>query len=399
MVRSMRSSLFQMFSCASLVLLSSCSSGGGGGGGGSTVTGQFVDSLVEGLQYSTASASGLTDANGAFTYRPGEDVTFMVGDIIIGTVSASAVASPVDVVESASDYSTDPTVKNIARFLQTIDTDGLSDNGIQISQATRDAAVGQTISDWESSLEVQAVAALLTANPFVGEAEAKLHGNKWLQASRAGEYTGTWEGGVTSVGEGTWALSIDNVGEVVLIASNLEGDDEGGAGTVEADGSFQAELFNANFNGSIDGSTIAGNWFGKESLAGQTGTFSGSLAVNPMAFLDVNILPFYSGLDEEIISGAVLDAAGLEEGEFSMELIGDNFGRYAVDLDVMLSGTSYDTSFYVTSMSASSIKFRGLSETGEGFVGELFQNGDASGTYYNLDGSPGGTFVGALGDS
>ena len=392
----MRSSLFQLFSCASLFLLPSCGGGGDDSSGSvSTVTGQFVDSLVAGLQYSTASASGLTDANGTFTYSPGENVTFMVGDILIGTVSASAVASPVDVVESANDYSTDTTIINIARFLQTIDSDELPGNGIQISQATRDAAVGQTISDWESSLEVAETAALLTTNPFVGAVEAIEHGNKWLEASRAGEYTGTWGGGATSVGEGTWALSIDNVGNVVVIAANLDGDDQGGVGSVSASGDFDVDLPNADFAGSINGSTIAGTWAGKGTLGGQSGTFSGSLVVKPMAFLDVNDLPSYSGLDDKEISGTVFDADGLVTS-FFMELFGDEYGRYAVRVTLDLWDDVLDTSFYVTSMSTTSIKFRGLSESGEGFVGDLFPNGDVLGTYYNLDGSPGGTFTGGF---
>lgn len=77
-----------------LLLLTSCggSSGGGAAGAGtstntvlSSVTGQFIDAPVEGLNYSSTSYSGVTGTNGSFSCALGEEVTFKLGtDLTIG---------------------------------------------------------------------------------------------------------------------------------------------------------------------------------------------------------------------------------------------------------------------------------------------------------------------------
>jgi len=40
---------------------------GGGTGGGDTLTGIFVDSLVEGINFETSTQNGITDSQGMFT--------------------------------------------------------------------------------------------------------------------------------------------------------------------------------------------------------------------------------------------------------------------------------------------------------------------------------------------
>ena len=78
-----------------------------------------------------------------------------------------------------------------------------------------------------------------------------------------------------------------------------------------------------------------------------------------------------------------------------MSLAGDSYGRYAVGMNAYLYETSenYPASFYVTSMNATQIEFRGLCTSGEGYSGSLSTSGEVSGTYYNLLRSePGGTF-------
>ena len=139
---------------ALIVLLTAC--GGGGGGGSSTVSGQIVDSLVEGLQYTSGSISGLTDANGRFQAASGADITFRVGDIVLGTLSARDVLNIVDLVDGAELYSTaNPRIYNTARFLQSIDDDRDTSNGIQITQQVRDLAVGVSMDfsdpSWDSA--------------------------------------------------------------------------------------------------------------------------------------------------------------------------------------------------------------------------------------------------------
>lgn len=144
-----RTRFAQLFRGASLLyllfiltfLFSACGgSSGGGGGGGSDVPvseGVFVDSPVEGLNYSTSTQSGTTDENGVFKYINGEVIQFWIGDpeygeVVLGEGLAKEVMSPIDLVPGAADER-NLTVTNICRFLQSLDMDGNLNNGICIT--------------------------------------------------------------------------------------------------------------------------------------------------------------------------------------------------------------------------------------------------------------------------
>ena len=79
--------------------LSAC--GGGGGGGDDIETGQLLDSPVSGVSYFNASQSGVTDANGNFTYKAGETVAFSLGGTVLGTSTAKTVITLFDLVLGA----------------------------------------------------------------------------------------------------------------------------------------------------------------------------------------------------------------------------------------------------------------------------------------------------------
>ena len=129
----------------SVAILSGC-----GGGSSSTPTptltpntGVFVDSSVEGINYSTITVSGTTNANGEFEYNDGESVTFSIGDIDLPAVTAGSVITPLDVVNTLDIH--DTSVVNIARLLQSLDTDGNPTNGISISSAAHLSATGLSV--------------------------------------------------------------------------------------------------------------------------------------------------------------------------------------------------------------------------------------------------------------
>lgn len=94
-------------------------------------TGQFYDSPVSGLIYSTPALRGITDSQGTFQYSLGDTITFSIGDIILGSGVAKPIMTPVDLVPGATDE-LDQTVTNIARFLQSLDYDDDLSNGITI---------------------------------------------------------------------------------------------------------------------------------------------------------------------------------------------------------------------------------------------------------------------------
>ncbi len=84
--------------------------------------GVFVDAPCAGLDYVAARGtdgeiSGVTDANGTFTYVPGKNVEFLIGGISLGEAPAASLLSPIH-LGGVSGVTFDD-VTNIARFLQT----------------------------------------------------------------------------------------------------------------------------------------------------------------------------------------------------------------------------------------------------------------------------------------
>jgi hypothetical protein len=119
-----------------------------GGGGGSDAPaaappaaspdsqGVFIDSAVAGLDYTTASTEGVTDAAGVFYFDQGEAVSFAIGRLRIGSADAASLLSPLDLVP-ANAGTGDPRVTALASLLQSLDLDGDPANGINISSAVK----------------------------------------------------------------------------------------------------------------------------------------------------------------------------------------------------------------------------------------------------------------------
>lgn len=135
-------------------LLAGCGGGGGGGSAPSPApnpgpspspsptpaprSGVFIDAAVQGLGYQSASSSGLTDADGRFQFGAGETVTFTLGRTTLGSVAGADVLTPLALFRTSDD--TDRRVVNLARLLQSLDADGLPENGITLDAAARSAA-------------------------------------------------------------------------------------------------------------------------------------------------------------------------------------------------------------------------------------------------------------------
>ena len=126
-------------------------------------TGTFVDCPVEGLEFKTATQSGLTDSEGVFQFQDGEMITFSIGSTVLGEAAGKSIITPVDLIEGALDE-TDPAVVNICRFLLSLDVDGNVDACINISEQTREILAGlppinfnQSVDAFADDLNVQAV--------------------------------------------------------------------------------------------------------------------------------------------------------------------------------------------------------------------------------------------------
>jgi len=163
-------------------------------------TGIFLDSLVEGLKYETPTFSGTTNSAGEYDYMLGETVTFSIGDIVLGTVNAGPVVTPLTLVPNATDP-TDPVVTNIVRLLLTLDDDGDPNNGISISSATSGTAAGLSVdftaADLSADIGVSGLLSALPGSPTLVDATiAQTHFSETLAAQS------TWGG--MSWGSGTF---------------------------------------------------------------------------------------------------------------------------------------------------------------------------------------------------
>ncbi len=169
----------------------------------STQTGVFLDSAVQGLRYRTNSLNGATDSAGRFSYAPGETVSFYVGDILLGSATGKPAITPLDLVPGATDE-TDPTVTNLLRFLQSLDSDGDATNGISLNATVIANAAGQSI-DFNQSISNFEINTQATINflfggsrPMVSVAEAQAH----FRDTLAGIATGGGNGGNNGPGNG-----------------------------------------------------------------------------------------------------------------------------------------------------------------------------------------------------
>ncbi|PHR56886.1 MAG: hypothetical protein COA44_07190 [Arcobacter sp.] len=115
---------------SSVLLFSGC------GSSSTDEVGVFQDSAVDGLSYKVANRSGVTSKGGQFNYRSGEDISFYIGDLFLGSASAKKNMTPLDIVAGANGQLT-PEVTNVLRLLQTLDTDGDTSNGISLPASIR----------------------------------------------------------------------------------------------------------------------------------------------------------------------------------------------------------------------------------------------------------------------
>ncbi|WP_036151473.1 hypothetical protein [Maribacter forsetii] len=117
------------------------------------LTGKFIDGAVQGLTFETATQEGVTNADGEFNYVEGEEITFKVGEVILGSVVAKEEITPIDIaqVTDPSANLESPISKNIAAFLQTLDDDQDHANGINLT-ADVIAAVDLQSIDFSSSV-------------------------------------------------------------------------------------------------------------------------------------------------------------------------------------------------------------------------------------------------------
>ncbi len=125
-----------------------------------TLQGVFLDSAVEGLEYTTSTnaTKTLTSATGGFTCRVGDNVNFFVGAVALGAAPCSTAITPLMLVGTVDVKDTG--VVNRAVALQTLDEDFDAFNGIKLTPEVRTALAARTM---DFSLAPAAFNAALTA--------------------------------------------------------------------------------------------------------------------------------------------------------------------------------------------------------------------------------------------
>lgn len=188
-------------------------------------TGQFVDSAVTGLIYSTPALKGTTDSEGKFQYLTGETITFSIGDVIIGSGAARPVMTPVDLVPGARDE-THQTVKNITRFLLSLDEDEDPSNGIiipnDILNVIRNKAIDFSVSSaaFASNDDLQEILIALNKT-LVEEDDAQAH----LRATLLSYNNAPVASDVAVSG----SLAVDYTVTGIYAYDDADGDEEGGS--------------------------------------------------------------------------------------------------------------------------------------------------------------------------
>jgi hypothetical protein len=154
------------------------------GGDEELQTAVLVDGVVEGAEYETTSGvKGITDENGNFNFRAGDDVTFSVGGVTLGVATSEDIESGKTFLQDIADVDrsdlNDEYLENMAVFLQSIDSD--SGDNIVITQEMRDSLADANIDLRSASEEEVQSLVESVGGSYVDENEAMEHVQQMLQ--------------------------------------------------------------------------------------------------------------------------------------------------------------------------------------------------------------------------
>ncbi|GEM_PF-2712690 len=283
-------------------------------------SGQFLDSAVANLDYSSSTQSGTTDATGRFKYQKNESVTFSVGGVTLGTAPGRAIVTPLNLVSNST--SSTPEVQNITRFLLALDRDDDPRNGITISPAVKSVAKNWPSIDFSASDFDSLVTALLSEAGSVdgrtaqmpAPAEATEHLERTIFCAYGGGFSGIFS---SASSRGEWMLVVDEEGIIAGV-----GKDSSGTGfrlegrmNADSDGSFRADFYPDNatqsttqWEGNIYPSgSIIGSW--NNSSSGEITSLAGNR----------KILAVPAGTKGEIYKGILQLGDVTIDGDFTIK--------------------------------------------------------------------------------
>ena len=188
----MRNAVTMMLALA-VAALPGC--GGEDGAEPEVLTGTLQAGGVQGMQFSTPTQSGVTDASGSFKYQAGESITFSIGSVPFGTVPGAAEISlfrlagltpPSTELHLRRELNRAMTTTtalsraiNMARFLLALDVDGNPANGIDVRG--RESTLAPNV-DFDAHLQVFGELLASSApnlNNNITPARSTLHLYRW----------------------------------------------------------------------------------------------------------------------------------------------------------------------------------------------------------------------------
>lgn len=380
---------------ASVLALTACGGGGGGGssssnnsgggdggtsgGGTASETGVFVDSPVAGINYTTSSGTtGKTNELGEYNYSPGDTVVFSIGGIELPAVEATGRVTPADMGSGSADWSSDQTVVNILRLLQTLDSDGDASNGITITEAIhtalQDMALDPTVS--ESAFETQANTAInSTGKTLIDKTDALNH----FSESQSGDIVGSWV--FTEPGGNVNVLTFLRDGEYLIAHSQADDGNQEAASAEYGSYTWNSETGKLDLS-LIEESDLSGGLIDNNSPATWTMELKdGALAITGMRESEAVVFqPVHNAKDSLTGSWYLSEGAGrhnvltILDGSNYVIVHSDNAEAYDGDYSEAVSsewGTYSFTgsNFAVTSVSAELDGPGGLFDaSGNGFV-------------------------------
>lgn len=156
-------------------------------------SGTFVDSAVAGITFTNepSGITGTTDAQGRFTFEPGDTVTFSIGDLHLPAITARGLVTPLTIAQT--DDPNDVVATNIARLLQSLDFDGDASNGIDIAGGAADVATAVDFSadDFDDQVAELVANSGSSNTTLVSAEDARAHLQTSLNEVRA-RAIGSW---------------------------------------------------------------------------------------------------------------------------------------------------------------------------------------------------------------
>lgn len=336
-----------------------------------TTTGVLSDSPVDGVSYSTDSGkTGVTQNGGKFDYIVGDEITFSLGEFVLGSYKpthADETVTPVELTEAIPDDThRDYAITNLLVLLQSLDTDGDPSNGINIDAGVSFSADSLTLIDDPATFATNQdlIDALPEEGSVVSPEAAKAH----FEAQRAKDLAGIYyasdfhavlrinsDGGYTvgqlveddgamgiEVGNLNWDVKTGEVRDIEVsldTQTNHDGATEGVAGLDNADDLLfkptQTQLLITDGDEEFvfkrfvpaTGNNIVGAWAAKHELD----TPETSLHTQQFIFFDNGKYVMFDPLGDEEPGEDPCGFPGVEAGHYTVNAGNINLSNLIVD--------------------------------------------------------------------